>query len=103
MNMSMIEVLGIVLPSLLIFAAVWGIFSKHFLDNLVQRVALCCLIVVCVIRLSLVGERGAVDLSDIALYVVLLTYAVGVVFKVRSFVPGTNHRKGDSILRPVSK
>lgn len=101
--MSTLEVFGIVLPSLLIVAAVWGIFSKHFTDNLVQRLALCGLIVISVIRIARAGEVGAVDLTDIVLYLVLLIYVVGVVLKVRSFTPRSKQRRTDSLLRSLSK
>lgn len=102
--LSPIDLLGIALPALLIGASVWGIFSKHFLDNLLQRLAMCGMIVVCVVRISLVGERGFVDSSDIALYLVMLLYVVGVIFKIRSFSPNNHrHRKGDSAMKPSPK
>lgn len=94
--MSHIELLGIILPAILILLSIWGIFSKKFTDNLIQRVALCGLIVVSVIRIARAGEMGAVDSSDIALYLVLMTYAAGVIAKVRTFIVRPhNQREGD--------
>lgn len=94
--MRNIELFGIIMPAILIFLSMWGIFSKKFTDNLIQRIALCGLIVVSVIRMARAGEIGAVDLTDIALYLVLITYAAGVISKVYVFgARPHNQRQGD--------
>lgn len=60
----------------------WGVISKHFKDNTLQRVGSLGMIAYCILRLAQLYERGWIDRPDLWLYASILLFAIGVALKV---------------------
>lgn len=97
MSDAIVHGAGAVLLVVLFAVCVWGMLSRKFVDNLLQRIGLALLALVFFMTWAVATEREAITRLDVALYLGLLIYALGTIRKVARFMryapPATKARR----------